>query len=237
MKNLTLVNVTATMWLLQIVFFLLSCNTKSQNGNANLDSSYSIISREKSEILGKAQLKIKSYLTKDVTTEKEIKKVLLANYESNKHEGGYKNFSEPTVIGIYLFTSKNIAQKDPSSWIGMLEKGPTNVEPYLSVNSFKTTALTNLKDSRQSKDEIELEKLNKLLTSKNLKLCDLNDKINNIEMESIHKADYAFPNYGKEHDDYSDKLRDNEWKKLEKKYNLTESDLDKIGTYANTYCK
>lgn len=223
--------------ILHIGFLLSSCNHNSQNHDVTLDSSYSTINSEKSEIPGKAQLKISAYLTKNLTTEKEIKKILLYIYELNKHEGGYENFSEPTVIGIYLFTSKTLAQKDPSSWIGMLVKGPSDIEPRLSINNFKTMALTNLKDKKQSKDEIELEKLNKLLASKNLKLCDLNDQLNNFELESIHKADRTFPNYGKKHDDYSNKLINAEWKKIEKKYGLDESDLNKVGNYASAYCK
>ncbi|EHQ26158.1 hypothetical protein [Mucilaginibacter paludis] len=205
--------------------------------NVAKPKNYAVVSADKLETSGKAQIKVMAYLPSGFKDKNELELTLNNIYNTYRHEGGYTNFSEPTVVAVYLFETEKLAKTDPSAWLGMLMKGPSDTNPYLSFNDFKVNASLGLKDKVLSKDEIQLAKIKKLLASRGVDMCDLNKTVNDIELNSIHAADKLYPDYGTEHDVYSDKLINKEWKKLERKYRLTKDEIDKACMFATVYCK
>jgi len=201
------------------------------------NKNYVVVNAEKKETATKAQMKVTAYLKQDLQDKAELNNMLKTIYEQYRHESGYSNFDEPTVVAVYLFETEKMLKSDPSSWIGMLIKGPNDNSPHLSLNDFKVVAALGLKDTVLSKDEIELGKMNKLLQSRNIDMCDLNRIVNAIELNSIRTADKRYPNYGNDHDEYADQLIAIGLKKLKKKYRLTEDDIDMVSALALVYCK
>jgi hypothetical protein len=241
------IKIDRKMFFILTIALLTACgNPERQNGRTSLDTlataisenkNYVIENAEKKETTGKAQVKVAAYLKQDFKDEAELNHILENIYALYRHQGGYSHFDEPTVVAVYLFETEKMAKSDPSAWIGMLMKGPNDISPRLSLNNFKVTAALGLKDTVLSEDEIELSKINKVLRSRNVELCDLNIAINAIELNSIHAADRLYPDYGLEHDDYAGRLMAIELKKLKKKYRLTTGNLDMISTLALIYCK
>jgi len=119
----------------------------------------------------------------------------------------------------------------------MLMKGPSDSEPRISINNFKLNAQTGLNDDKQSKDEIALANLNKYLTKRKLELCSFNKEISDSELEVIHKADKKYPDYGEEHQAYSEKLMQSNMSRLKKKYKLDDSIFVRVSVFAMSYCK
>jgi len=198
---------------------------------------YAVVSAAKSETAGKAQVKVMAYLPYGFKDKNELESTINNIYETYRHEGGYANFNEPTVVGVYLFETERLAKSDPSAWIGMLTKGPNDTSPYVTFNDFKVNASLGLKDKVSSEDEIQLGKIKKLLASRGVNMCDLNSTVNSIELKSIHAADKLYPDFGTEHDVFSDKLINREWENLARKYRLTKDEINKACMFATVYCK
>jgi hypothetical protein len=200
-------------------------------------ANYTVLKADKSETTGKAQIKIMAYLTGDFKDKSELETTLYHIYEAYRHEGGYIYFNEPTVVGIYLFETRKLAETDATAWLGMLQKGPHDSNPDVSFNRLRLNASLGLKDNILSEDEIQLAKIKKLLLPRGIDMCDLYQTVNDIELNSIHAADKLYPDYGLEHNDYSDKLIRQEVKKLGRKYKLTSDEIDRACFFASTYCK
>jgi hypothetical protein len=200
-------------------------------------TNYTVFSADKYETTGKAQIKIIAYLAADFKDKSELEITLYQIYEAYRHEGGFVNFDEPTVVAVYLFETQKLAETDHSAWLGMLEKGPHSPDPDVMFNRFRLAASLGLKDNVLSEDEIQLAKIKKLLISRGIDMCELNKTVNDIELNSIHAADELYPDYGMEHNAYSDKLMRRGLKKLERKYRLTYNDIDRACLFAGTYCK
>ena len=214
-------------------FLFINCNNNSDSSTLN----YEIFNEEKTETSNKAQL-LEYVVYKDtIYSEDLFKKVLLDVYDKNKDKNLFANHNAPAVFGVYLFTSKEVAEKDKSAWVAMLMKGPSDSEPRLSYNDFKIKSLQGLNDNIKSGDEIAYEKLIKYLDERNLELCSFNTQLINLESDCIHKADAKYPDYGLKHSDYSDKLIDEERKKMSKKYNLEDSIFIYVSVFAMNYCK
>lgn len=219
-----------------------SKNTKSAADTAIRSTqakaaNYIVLNADKSETTGKAQIKIVAYLTKDFKDKSELETTLYHIYEAYRHVGGYIYYDEPTVVGIYLFETQKLAETDATAWLGMLQKGPLHSNPDVSFNRLRLNASLGLKDNILSEDEIQLAKIKKLLLPRGIDMCDLNQTVNDIELNSIHAADQLYPDYGLEHNDYSDKLIRQEVKKLQGKYKLTSDEIDRACFFASTYCK
>jgi len=157
-------------------------------------------------------------------------------YNRNREKNVFINHDRATVMGVYLFTSKE-AYKDKADWIAMLIKGPMDAEPMVSYNRFKITALNNLADNVKSKDEIALEKLKRYLDKRGLDLCSLSDLLKKIELDNIHKADAEHPDFGPEHLAMVERLDNQSYRKLKRKYNLSEDKLTEVSVFAMSYCK
>ena len=181
---------------------------------------YKVQNKEKSETSNKAQLKIYAYLTTEPTTKEELENTINEIYIENKNESGYKNFSSPTVIGIYLYTSENKAKEMPDQWISMLSKGPNDTQPRISIDDFKLKSQSGLLDNEKSDDEIELERLTKYLQQRELELCTFYKRLGDMELDCIHVADKKYPDFGIKHSEYSEKLMEAERKKLKKNTNF-----------------
>jgi hypothetical protein len=234
---------------LSVLLIFTSCNnSKKQNEGDSLLSSaktvtttaprnnYEIVSEEKSEMSYKAQL-IEYVLYKDtVYTEDVLRNTVLEIYNLNKSKDVFDTHDSATVVGVYLFTSKE-AMKDKSDWIAMLINGPDNKHPKITFNNFKLTALNDLKDNIKSKDEIELDKLNAYLNERGLELCSLADRLKKLELDNIHKADAKYPDFGEEHMAMTEKLDAQGYKKLRIKYRLSEDIFVKVSIFAGSYCK
>lgn len=201
------------------------------------DANYTVLTADKSETTGKAEIKIMAYLTGDFRDKSELETTLYHIYEAYRHIGGYIYFDEPTVVGVYLFETQKLAETDATAWLGMLQKGPLHLDPNVSFNRLRLNASLGLKDNILSEDEIQLAKIKKILLPRGIDLCDLNKTVNDIELKCIHVADMLYPDYGLEHSDYSDKLIRQEVKKLGRRSKLTSDEIDKACFFASTYCK
>lgn len=226
--------------LIGLAFILLiSCvNNETKKQNTDSDSlKYEIINDEIYETSNKAQL-IEYVVYKDtIYTEEAFEKILLDIYQRNKDKDLFDNFNSPTVFAIYVFTSNEILNKDKSAWICMLSKGPRDLEPRLSFNSLKIKSLHGLNDNVKSKDEIAYENLKFYLQERNLELCSFYDKLGDMELECIHKADSKYPDYGVKHTEYASKLMKEERTKLKNQYNLADSIFVRVAIFGMNYCK
>lgn len=201
-----------------------------------LKGNFEIIDEIKSESSGKAQLLEYAIYNDTIYTQYALKNAIMDIYNLNRGKQVFKSHDVATVLGVYLFTSKD-AYNDKSNWIAMLIKRPTAEEPEITFNNFKITALNNIKDNIKSKDEIELEKLETYLEKRGLDLCSLSDLLKKIELDNIHKADARFPDYGDEHMAMIDKLDAESYRNLKRKYKLNENMLSKVSVFAMSYCK
>ena len=78
-----------------------------------------------------------AYLNDQFSSKEELSNTLNILYQTYRHEGGFQNFTEPTVVGVYLFETKKLASSDPSAWLAMLIKGPSDDVPNISYNNLK----------------------------------------------------------------------------------------------------
>jgi hypothetical protein len=199
-------------------------------------SSYEVVTEKVSETPSKAQI-VQYIWYKGVDyTETALRATAMNVYNLKKDMGGFKMHDNPTVVALYLFTSKE-AMEDKSEWIAMLMKGPSNTEPSISFNSFKVTALNNIEDNVRSTDEIDLDKLNAYLGRRGLNLCSLAKSLKKMELDNIHKADARYPDYGDKHMAMIDALDDQFYRSLRAKHNLSEEMLGKVSIFAMAYCK
>jgi len=208
------------------------------NDHAELqsESRFEVISEEKRETSLKAQLIEYAWYKDTIYSKDVLTSTILDIYDLNKDKDVFENYDAPSVIGVYLFTSKE-AMKDKAEWIAMLSKGPNDLEPKISFNEFKLTALNTANDNVKSKDEIELDKLNSYLKKRGLELCSLADLLKKIELENIHKADAKYPDYGEEHMAMIDRLDAQSYRKLRTEYKLSDDMLSKVAVFAMAYCK
>ncbi|RZK26819.1 MAG: hypothetical protein EOO43_01650 [Flavobacterium sp.] len=197
---------------------------------------YEVVNEKKYETSYKAQLTEYAFYKDSIYTEEVLTDVVMQIYNLNKDKNVFKAHDKATVVGVYLFTSKE-AIKDKADWIAMLSKSPNDTEPIVSFNQFKLTALANLSDNIKSEDEIQLEKLKSYLKKRGLDLCTLSDILKKMELDNIHKADAKYPDYGEKHMAMIDRLDAQSYKQLKKKYNLNEDMLSKVSIFAMSYCK
>lgn len=215
------------------LMLVIRCTHKNETRTDN----YEIFNEEIIENSNKAQL-IEYVVYKDTIYKQEnLKKVLLEVYDKSKDKNVFKNFSTPNILVVYLYTSKNIAETDKSSWIAMLSFYKDNSEPKIIFNNLKVTSLQNLNNETIEADEIAYKELIDYLKKRNLELCSLNNQLENISIESIRKADDKFPNFGQEHYEYETKLKKDEVDKILKKHNLNDSILTSVFVFARAYCK
>ena len=198
---------------------------------------YEIVNTDVVETKNKAQV-TKYVAYKDSIYNKDaLSDVMLEVYFRNRKAQVFKNFEEPTVVAVYVFTSIEQAKNDRSSWISMLVKGPNDESPNLTYNEMKLKSLSGLNDEVKSKDEIALENLNEYLEKRDVTLCDLYKQFGSYELDNIRKADVKFPDYGKEHTDYVTKLNKADRNRIMSKYNLTDSIYTKTIVFGMSYCK
>lgn len=230
-----------------VIAFLSSCagtgnKTASEvvpeQDKVGLDSPlrFEMIDEIKSETPGKAQLLEYAVCTDSVYTEEALRDALMDIYSRNRNKDVFESHDRATVVGAYLFTSRK-TYEDKSNWIAMLIKGPNDSEPYVSYNSFKVMALSGQNDQVKGKDEIELEKLNRYLGKRGLELCSFSAKLLKMEQDHIDAADAAYPDFGPEHLAMVDRLDEQAYRLLKKKYKLTDDRLTEVHVFAMSYCK
>ena len=233
--------------LVAAISFLLNCKgsaEKTENRGApepdkfDLSGSqhYEMIEEVMSETLGKAQLLEYAVYMDSVYTDDALKNTLMDIYSRNRNKDVFLSHDEATVIGVYLFTLKK-AYEDKSNWIAMLIKGPSDSEPIVSCNSFKVRALSDQNNQVKSKDEIELEKINGYLGKRGLELCSFSAQLLKMEQNHINAADAAYPDFGPEHFAMVDRLDEQFYRALKRKYKLSDDMLTKVHVFAMSYCK
>jgi hypothetical protein len=219
---------------------IFSCSSpETQTGektNSSVSNNYEILSEDKYETSGKAQLLEYAVYKDSIYTKDALEKIVIKIYDLSRDKNIFKHHDAPTVIGVYLYTSQN-AFKDKAEWIAMLTKGPNDSEPRVSFNDFKITALHGQSDSSKSDDEIELEKLKSYLKERGLELCTLSDTLKKVELDNIHKADAKYPDYGDKHMAMIEQLDAQFYESLKRKYKLNDNVITKVVIFAMSYCK
>ena len=198
---------------------------------------YKILRTEPYESSGKAQVKCYAYLATDRIIKDELTETLTKIYFGLRSYNNFKNFSAPTVIAIYLFTSEDKATNMTDSWIAMLSKSPSDNVPRISFDEMKMAAHEGSKGKEKSSDEKMLEELNVYFKKRNTDLCSIYKELYDLEGETIKQADNRYPNFGVEHSTYQSKLYKQEQKKLLKKYNINDTLTSYIFIFAMGYCK
>jgi|SRR5690606_2782194 len=198
---------------------------------------YEIVNTDIVETKNKAQITKYVAYNDSIFDKDALSDILLEVYFRNRKAKVFKNFDEPTVIAVYIFTSVEQAKNDRGSWISMLAKGPNDENPILTYNEMKLKSLAGLNDKVKSKDEIALDNLNEYLKKKNVTLCDLYKQFGSYELDNIHKADAKYPDYGKEHSDYVTKLDKADKKRIMSKYKLADSIFTQTIVFGMAYCK
>lgn len=104
---------------LQLILFVLFIGIAGcqETGNQEAETlrSYRILSEVPTETTGKAQVVYHAYYEDSVYTEDALENILLDIYEQAKDKDLFKNFDSPTVIGAYLYASRETALNDESS--------------------------------------------------------------------------------------------------------------------------
>jgi hypothetical protein len=201
--------------------------------SSGIRNNYKIINKEKRETPNKRQLFLFATVINLPKTEADLEAMMKNIYESHKNDDD----SHPTVVTVFLYTSE-AASEHKESWLAMLTKTPDKTEPYISIQTLKFNSIVGLSDDKKSKDEIELEKLNKQLKERNLDLCGFSQQLKDMELDCIHKADKKYPDFGPKHGDYAKDLMEGERNKLKVKYNFKQSDIFiKVAVFAFSYCK
>jgi len=228
---------------------IMSCNNNNKTtDNSNQQESettnvqepfapYEILKTEPYETSNKAQIKSYAYLTTDTISKENLSGTLTKIYGTVQDYSSFKNFSSPTVIAIYLFTSKDKAASMPESWIAMLSKTPSDNQPKISFNDWQLEALEGLTDNEKSADEKKYDELNDYLKKRNTDLCFIYKTLYDLEGPTIKQADIKFPDFGIEHSEYQSKLYKQEKKKLFNKYNINDTLSTSITVFGMNYCK
>lgn len=200
-------------------------------------ASYKILRTEPYETSRKAQVKCYAYLTTDTVSNDKLSATLTKIYNNLQSYSDFKNFSSPTVIAIYLFTSRDKATNMTGSWIAMLSKSPSENQPGISFNDLQVKALEDSKDNEKSDYEKKYDELTEYLKKRNTDLCFIHKTLYDLEITTIRQADIKYPNFGLEHSRYRSKLYKQEQKKLFSKYNINDTYSSYITVFGMSYCK
>jgi hypothetical protein len=227
-----------------------SCNNNKTDNLSTVDTtttaksetsvkplSYEIVKTEPYETGSKAQVKAYAYFRSDTVTKDNLEATLNDIYSTLKSYNNFKSFSFPTVIAVYLYTSKDKANNMQEAWIGMLSKTPSDIEPRLSIDDMKLTALSGQNDNAKSKNEKKYEELSAYFKKRNTDLCTIYKTLYDLEGESIKQADIKYPDFGTEHAAYSTKWYKAEKAKVFKKYKIQDSLSARITVFGMSYCK
>ncbi len=198
---------------------------------------YKILRTEPYETSNKAQVKCYAYLTTDTISNDKLSATLTKIYNELQSYNDFKNFSSPTVIAIYLFTSQDKATNMTDSWIAMLSKSPSDNQPRISFNELQVKALEGSKNNEKSADEKKYDELIEYLKKRNTDLCFIYKTLYDLEGTTIKQADVKYPNFGVEHSDYQSKLYRQEKKKLFSKYSINDTLSSYITVFGMSYCK
>lgn len=231
--------------LLCFLFFIFSCveNTKQANSDQFDESSirknsrYQILKIEPHETSFKAQVKCIAVITTDTLNKEIIKADLISMYNSLKNYNKFSSFSKPTVVAIYLYTSKDMAEKVESSWIAYLLKSPSEYEPRISIDEEKIEALNHSNGGTQSDDDIMFEKLQTIFRKRGTDLCTLYLKLYDIEGETIKAAEAKHPDLKNEYLKYQSELYHQEQHKLLSSYKISDTVASYISVFGLRYCK
>lgn len=240
-------NYTNILYLLLLIG-LMSCDNNKTSDSTKLQESemtipqepfatYKILKTEPYEDSNKAQIKSYAYLTNDTISKENLSGTLTEIYGTLQNYNRFKNFSSPTVIAIYLFTSKEKATNMPESWVAMLSKTPSDNQPRISFNDWQLKALEGLTDNEKSDDEKKYDELSDYLKKRNTDLCFIYKILYDLEETTIHQADIKYPDFGIEHLEYQSKLYKQEKKKLFNKYNINDTLSTYITVFGMNYCK
>jgi hypothetical protein len=204
----------------------------------NETSEYVIFDVQLLEVHNKAQVLVYAHLTQqELETKAHLENALTEIYERYKDTIGFEKFARPTVVGIYLYTSEKLGKQNKAGWIGMLLKGPGDAAPNIRIDDLKFGSQTSLEANEGTEDEIEFEKLNKVLFERGLELCSFHKRLSEIESACIHKADQKHPGYGLQHQVYADELQAEATKEICRVHDLNDEILTKVNVFASAYCK
>ena len=240
--------------ILSIAFLttLFSCgNNKTENNQATTNdnvstttatttedfAAYKVLRNEPYESKLKSQVKCYAYLTTDTITKDKLTGTLNKIYSGLKDYNNFKNYTSPTVIAVYLFTSKDKAANMPESWIAMLTKAPSDNQPKIMFDDMKLSALEGGKGKEKSADDIMYEKMNESFKKHNTDLCSIYKTLYELEGQTIKQADEKYPNFGVQHSEYQTKLYNQGRKKLFKQYSINDTLSSYITVFGMSYCK
>lgn len=216
-----------------LLWLFCGCNTNSNNSLPK----YEVLKEEKFESSSKAQIQTFAVYNDTMYTKELLKKVMEDIYNKTKNKNIFENHNAPTVVGAYVYTSKEMAENDKGAWIAMFTKGPNDKEPNYLYMDIKINSLQGLSDTLISANETNLNSLNSYLKERNLDLCVLYKQLSDLELECIQKAEEKVPDFGKKHLEYSDKLMEEGRQKLMLNYNLADSIFNEVVVYGISYCK
>ncbi len=82
---------------------------------------------------GKAQI-IQNLLVNPNISETDLRDLLNSRFNEASQRSGFEFFTHPTVVVIYAYPSRELANSGKSQWVGMLIKYPTNSAPKITIS-------------------------------------------------------------------------------------------------------
>lgn len=93
---------------------------------------YTVINDEVDESPGKTQVAMDLLVPQDAS-EVALREVLLFLYDEARQRTGFQYHSEPTIIGIYAYPSREHAASGMGQWSAMLIKTPRSDDPTINI--------------------------------------------------------------------------------------------------------
>lgn len=193
---------------------------KEQDGIAALPTptpqlpSAEILKDESYETSGKAQVEYHVLVGEEHLSKETLTLLLQQFYEKATKVKGWKYHSAPTVIAIYMYTSKQHFESDLGNRIAQIVKIPSQSEPEYT---FHEGQLRNIGKPQEEKWGISEEQRRYIY-----------GLIGQAEMRAIEEADKAFPDFGEDHLDMVETLTKKYYEEIMQKYNLTEDQFSEI---------
>lgn len=173
-----------------------------------------IVKDESYETPGKAQVEYHILVGEKHLSKETLTLLLQQFYEKATKVRGWKYHAKPTVIAIYMYTSKQHLESNSRTNIAEITKIPSNSEPELK---FHEGQLRNIGKPQEEKWGISEEQRRYVY-----------GLIGQAEMRAIKEADKAFPDFGEGHMEMVDMLTKKYYEEIMQKYTLTEDQFFEI---------
>lgn len=174
---------------------------------------YTILNEDVYDAPIKTQVEVNVLVSGEIS-EAGLKTVLSQLHSSTKARKGFKYHDSPTNIYIYAFTSKERAASGMGQWIAMLQEGPGDPKPTISINERQIAQLGAEPEERFGLSEEKRKQIWKELVL--------------MEDRAMEETIQRYPQDIKKQAEMENRLIDEYKDKLAEEHGLTREQLDEI---------